>query len=319
MSVPIRLYLPTGLRLALALLLTGCSSIFSLGAPVLAQAPAPRAAAPLHIVATTTQVEDFVGNVGGERITLLPVLAPDDDPHSYQPTANDARNFAAADVVFANGVGLETWLDPLLNNVRPGTAVVWLGDDSGIALLQGSGNEQSQGDPHVWQDPTNAQKMVSVIRDTLIAADPDGAPTYQANATAYSDQLGQLDQWIGQQIQSIPPDQRKLVTNHDAFMYYVNRYGLTFVGSVIPSLSTEAEPSAAETRQLVQSIADEHVKAIYTESSVNPRLEQQIAQVAGVKVYSSLYGDALGQPSSSGGTYIDSMRSNTRQIVDGLR
>ena len=89
--------------------------------------------------------------------------------------------------------------------------------------------------------------------------------------------------------------------------------------TVIPSLSTEAEPSAAETQQLVQSIADQHVKAIYTESSVNPRLEQQIAQVAGVTVYSSLYGDALGQPNSTGGTYIDSMRANTQQIVDGLR
>jgi ABC-type Zn uptake system ZnuABC Zn-binding protein ZnuA len=250
---------------------------------------------------------------------LLPVLAPDDDPHSYQPTATDARNFAVADVVFANGVGLETWLDPLLNNIRPGTPVVRLGDQSGIHLLQGSGEEENQGDPHVWQDPTNAQKMVALIRDTLSAADPANGPTYQANAAAYSAQLDQLDQWVGQQIQSIPADQRKLVTNHDAFMYFVNRYGLTFVGSVIPSLSTEAEPSAAETQQLVQNIADQHVKAIYTESSVNPRLEQQIAQVAGVKVYSSLYGDALGQPGTPGGTYIDAMRSNTQKIVDGLR
>jgi zinc/manganese transport system substrate-binding protein/manganese/iron transport system substrate-binding protein len=306
--------------LALALVLASCLSLISVATPAaLAQAPSPRAAASLNVVATTTQVQDMVGNVGGARISLLPVLAPDDDPHAYQPTANDARNFTAADVVFANGVGLETWLDPLLNNLRPGTPVVRLGDDSGIQLLQGSGEELSQGDPHVWQDPINAQKMVARIRDTLSAADPDGAPTYQANATAYTDQLAQLDQWIGQQIQSIPADQRKLVTNHDAFMYYVNRYGLTFVGSVIPSLSTEAEPSAAETQQLVQSIAAQHVKAIFTESSVNPRLEQQIAQVAGVKVYSSLYGDALGQPSSPGGTYIGSMQFNTQQIVDGLR
>jgi zinc/manganese transport system substrate-binding protein/manganese/iron transport system substrate-binding protein len=300
--------------LALALLLTNWST-----PAVLAQAPSSRAANTLRVVATTTQVEDFVGQVGGERVTLLPVLAPDDDPHSYQPTATDARNFAAADVVFANGVGLETWLDPLLNNIRPGTPVVRLGDQSGIDLLQGSGEEENQGDPHVWQDPTNARKMVALIRDTLSASDPANGPTYQANAAAYSAQLDQLDQWIGQQIQSIPADQRKLVTNHDAFMYYVNRYGLTFVGSVIPSLSTEAEPSAAETQQLVQSIADQHVKAIYTESSVNPRLEQQIAQVAGVKVYSSLYGDALGQPGTPGGTYIDAMRSNTQKIVDGLR
>src|ERR1700682_3859507 len=138
MSAPIGFRVPTRLRRALAFLLISCSSLFSVSAPVLAQAPAPRAAATLHVVATTTQVEDFVANVGGDRITLLPVLAPDDDPHSYQPTANDARSFASADVVFANGVGLETWLDTLLNNLRPGTMVVKLGDQSGIQLLQGS-------------------------------------------------------------------------------------------------------------------------------------------------------------------------------------
>src|SRR3984893_6152476 len=198
------------LRLALALLVASCPSLTGAATPVaLAQAPAASPGG-LHVVATTTQVEDFVANVGGDRITLLPVLAPDDDPHSYQPTANDARSFASADVVFANGVGLETWLDTLLNNLRPGTTVVKLGDQSGIQLLQGSGEEQTQGDPHVWQDPTNAQKMVARIRDTLVAADPDGAPTYQANATAYGERLGQLDQWISQQIQTIPVDQRTL-------------------------------------------------------------------------------------------------------------
>jgi zinc/manganese transport system substrate-binding protein/manganese/iron transport system substrate-binding protein len=281
--------------------------------------PVAHAASPLNVVASTTQVEDFVGHVGGDRITLVPILAGDDDPHDYQPTADDARHVAQADIVFTNGVGLESWLDPLLTNVRAGTPVVKLGEQSGIQLLQGAGPEESAGDPHVWQDPTNVQKMVVQIRDTLATADPDGAPIYRANADAYIAQLVDLDQWIAEQIQTIPPDQRKLVTNHDAFMYYVNRYGLTFVGSVIPSLSTEAEPSAADTQQLIQTIADQHVRAIYTETSVNPRLEQQIAQVAGVKVYSNLYGDALGQPGSPGATYVDAMRFNTRQIVDGLR
>jgi zinc/manganese transport system substrate-binding protein len=278
-----------------------------------------RAAATLSVVATTTQVQDFVRHVGGERVTLLPVLGPDDDPHDYQPTASDARSFAAADVVFANGVGLETWLEPLLNNVRSGTPVVRLGEESGIAVTHGSGDEAEEGDPHVWQDPTNVQRMVAVIGDTLSAADPDGAPTYRANAAVYSDELGQLDQWIASQIQSIPAEQRKLVTNHDAFMYYVNRYGLSFVGSVIPSLSTEAEPSAAETQELVQRILEQHVRAIYTENTVNPRLERQIAELAGVKVYSTLYGDALGETGTPGGTYVDAMRFNTQQFVDGLR
>ncbi|MBO0884881.1 MAG: zinc ABC transporter substrate-binding protein [Mycobacterium sp.] len=282
-------------------------------------APTAHAAAPLNVVATTTQIEDFVAHVGGERVNVLPILAGDDDPHDYQPTADDARKFAQADLVLANGVGLETWMDPLLTNVPNGTPIVRLGDESDLPLLQGTGEEEQSGDPHVWQDPTNVEKMVVKIRDTLSATDPDGAPTYQANAEVYTAQLDQLDQSISQQIQTIPPDQRKLVTNHDAFTYYVNRYGLTFVGSVIPSLSTDAQPSAAEVQQLVQEIADQHVKAIYTETTVNPQLERQIAQLASVKVYSNLYGDALGKAGTPGETYIGAMQFNTQQIVDGLR
>src|SRR5919197_254009 len=233
-----------------------------LGVPAVAgQVPPSRADATLTVVATTTQVRDFVGQVGGDRNRLLPILAPDADPHDYQPTADDARKFAQADVVFANGLGIETWLDPLLSNVRPGVPIVRLGEESGIRLLRGLDDEEDDADPHVWQGPINAQKIVARIRDTLAAADADGATTYQANAAAYTDQLTQLDRWIG----------------------------------------------------------DQHVKAIYTETSVNPRLEQQIAQLAGVKVYSSLYGDALGQPGTPGETYIGSMRFNTEQIVEGLR
>jgi ABC-type Zn uptake system ZnuABC Zn-binding protein ZnuA len=305
---------------AIAALLVALLVAASAFAPAaLPTAPTAYAAAPLKVVATTTQVEDFVSQVAGDRVTVLPILAGDDDPHDYQPTADDARKFAQADLVFTNGVGLESWLDPLLTDVPAGTPIVKLGDESGIQLLQGLGAEEQSGDPHVWQDPTNVEKMVARIRDALSAADPDGAPTYQANAETYTAQLDQLDRWIAQQIGSIPADQRKLVTNHDAFMYYVNRYGLTFVGSVIRSLSTDAEPSAADVQQLVRDIADQHVQAIYTETSVNPQLEQQIAQLAGVKVYSNLYGDALGQPGTPGATYIGAMRFNTQQIVDGLR
>ena len=281
--------------------------------------PVAHAAAPLTVVASTTQIADFTSHVGGDRVQLVPILAGDDDPHDYQPTADDARHLAQADVVFSNGLGLETWLEPLLISVRSGVPVVKLGERSGIPQLTGLGEEADAADPHVWHDPTNVQRMVAQIRDTLSGADPDGAPTYQANADAYIAQLGDLDAWIAQQIQSIPADQRKLVTNHDAFNYYVNRYGITFVGSIIPSLSTEAEPSAADLQELVQRIKDQHVKAIYTESTINPQLAQQIGQLAGVKVYSNLYGDALGLPGTPGASYIDSMRWNTQQIVEGLR
>jgi zinc/manganese transport system substrate-binding protein/manganese/iron transport system substrate-binding protein len=271
----------------------------------------------IRVLATTTEVQDFVRNVGGDRIAVIPVMQPDEDPHDYQPTAADARAFSDADVIFANGVGLETWFDSLAANARPGVPVVKLGEQSGIALRGGDADEPL-GDPHVWFDPTNVQRMVANIRDTLDAVDPAGQTTYDANAAAYIGQLDQLDRDIMAQWATVPTEQRRLVTNHDALGYYVDRYGLTFVGSVIPSLSSEAQPSAAETQRLIQAIRAQGVRAIFTESSINPQLAQQIAQQAGVRVYSNLYGDTLGKPGSGADTYVAMMRYDTQTMVAGM-
>ena len=290
--------------------------------------PSPAALAPparkLNVVATTTQIQDFVRNVGGDRINLLPILPPGADPHDYQPTADDARKFVQADVVFYNGVGLEPWIEDLSKNVRGQTPVVELGQATGISIRAGEAHEEEEhehpeGDPHVWYDPTNAQKMVNAIRDALARAEAGGAPAYQANATGYNRQLDALDAQIKQQIATIPQNQRKLVTNHESFGYYAERYGLELIGTVIPSLSTEAQPSAAELQELVQKIRAENVKAIFTERDLNTRLEQQVAQQAGVKVVSDLYGDTLGPSGSDGDTYVKAMLHNTRVIVENLR
>ncbi len=301
---------------------------------------APPPARRLNVVATTTHIQDFVRNVAGDRVNLLPILKPGADAHDYQPTAEDARSLAQADIVFYNGVQFEPWLEDLVSNVPSGAPVVNLAESAGLAIRQGGeehdegeahaeegdehqegepseegedheegdeheegevhadegeeGHDRAAGDPHVWQDPTNVQKMVTVIAETLAAADAPGAAFYRDNATRYNLELAALDQEILGQIGAIPAEQRKLVTNHDAFGYYIQRYGLTFVGAVIPGLSTEAEPSAADVQALIEQIQAQGVRAIFTESNVNPRLEQQIAEQAGVKVYSTLYGDALG-------------------------
>lgn len=295
--------------------------------------PAPAAAQPkLTVVATTSQIQDFVRNVGGDRVNVLGILPPATDAHDYEPTAEEARKFGRADIVFANGLGLEPWLEEMATNVRPGVPVIVLAEAPGVAVRTSDGyhgeghegeghegEEAGESDPHIWYDPTNVQAMVGAIRDTLSELDPAGAAAYAAAASSYNDQLTQLDKDIASQVAQIPVEQRKLVTNHDAFGYYIDRYNFTFIGSVIPSLSTEAEPSASEVRELIEKIKAEHVKAIFTEEAFNPRLERQIAQEAGVKVVSGLYGDSLGPADSEGDTYIKAMRHNTQLIVDALR
>jgi ABC-type Zn uptake system ZnuABC Zn-binding protein ZnuA len=270
----------------------------------------------LSVVATSTQIQDFARNVGGERVTVVPILGPDEDAHTYQPTAADARNVAEAGVVLANGIGLEPWFDRVAQNARSRVPVVKVGEQSGIPVR--TDEDEGGSDPHVWFDPTNSQRMVLAIRDALAAADPDGKDIYAANAASYNGQLVRLDADIKALWAAVPESQRRLVTNHDVFGYYVARYGLTFVGSILESLSTEAEPSAAELQRLVQEIRSQGVRAIFTESSINPRLAQQISQQAGVRIYSNLYGDALGKPGSDGDTYIKMMLFNTRTMIDGM-
>jgi len=174
-------------------------------------------------------------------------------------------------------------------------------------------------DPHVWHDVTNAMAMVETIRDALSAADPDNAAAYAANADAYLAELAELDAWVVEQIESIPPERRKLVTAHDTFGYFAQRYGLEIVGTALGSLSTEAgDPSAGELAALIETIEAEGVPALFAENVSNPALIERIAQETGATIGEPLYTDALGAAGTAGATYIDLVRYNVTAIVTAL-
>jgi zinc/manganese transport system substrate-binding protein len=186
---------------------------------------------------------------------------------------------------------------------------------------EGAEHEDEEQDPHIWHDPRNAKIMVANIERGLAAADPAHATAYAANLTAYSAQLDKLDADNEAAFARIPAGQRKLVTNHDAFGYYVERYQLQFVGSVIPSLDTSAELSARQLNALVATIRKTGAKAIFTESSLPPKSAEAIARQAGVKVVGgedALYGDSLGAEGTPQGTYLGAEEHNTRVITSAL-
>lgn len=175
-------------------------------------------------------------------------------------------------------------------------------------------------DPHVWHDVANAMVMVEAIRDALSAAGPDNAEAYAANADAYLAELAELDAWVTEQIERIPPERRKLVTAHDTFGYFAQRYGLEVVGTALGSLNTEAaDPSAGELATLIEQIQAEGVPALFAENVSNPALIERIAQETGVTVGEPLYTDALGPPGSGAETYLDMMRTNVEIIAETLR
>ncbi|GAA4571883.1 metal ABC transporter substrate-binding protein [Planotetraspora kaengkrachanensis] len=281
----------------------------------------PGAPQPLKVVATTTQVGDFARNVGGDKVVVHQILKPNVDPHDYEPSPADIQAIAEADVVVKNGVGLEKWLDQVITSAGFNGTIV--DASQGVAIRQGDGSEEeSAGDPHIWHNPLNAKIMVANIEKAFAAQDAADASAYQANLAAYDAKIDALDADITKKIDSIPADSRKLVTNHDAFGYYIDRYKLTFVGSIIPSFDTSAELSGKQIADLVAKIRSTGVTAIFSESSLPPKTAEAIGREAGVKVEAgedSLYGDTLGPEGSAGASYLQMEEHNTDTIVTALK
>jgi zinc/manganese transport system substrate-binding protein/manganese/iron transport system substrate-binding protein len=272
-------------------------------------APAP---GKLQVVTTTTQLRDLLQQVGGGRVQVTSLLAPNVDPHDFSPTPSTARAIAGADLFVVSGAGLDDWGRHLLASA--GTSTPTLVASAGLPLRRIGGDV----DPHWWHDPTLFARATLRVASRLAELDPRRRGLYRRNARHYVAQLHALDRQNRALVACVPAGQRKLVTNHDAFGYLAAHYGLRVVGSVVPSLSTAAEASAAHVATLVRGIRAQHVRAIFTESSIDPRLERQIAREAGVAVRADLYGDTLGPAGSPGATYLGMERWNVRAIVTGL-
>lgn len=277
----------------------------------------PRGA--VKAVATTTQLGDFVRAVGGDRVQVVQVLRPNSDPHEYEPRPGDVTALLHAPVVFESGDGLDSWMGKVIAASGGHPRVVVLAS-SNVARMPGetSGPEASRYDAHWWHDPRNAEAAIAVIRDALSSANPRAAAVYARNARAYLAKLRRLDAGIAACMRRVPAAQRKLVTDHDAFGYFARRYGIDVVGAVIPSQTTEAQPSAGAVAQLVATIRREHVQAIFPESSVSPKLARAIASEAGASTAYKLYGDTLGPAGSDGATYLGMERHNADAMVRGF-
>jgi ABC-type Zn uptake system ZnuABC Zn-binding protein ZnuA len=267
------------------------------------------------VVATTTQVADFVRNVGGTQVEVVQLLAPNADPHEYEVRPRDVQALTGADLIVRSGGDLDAWLADAIEGAGTKAPVLTLSDK--IQTIAASEKGEAF-DPHWWQDPRNAVIAAGEIRAALDKADATHASLYDSSAKAYTAKLDKLDAAVAACIDKVPAAQRKLVTTHDALSYYAKRYGIEVIGTVIPSLSTEGQPSAGDTAKLVQTIDDAGVKAIFAESSVNPKVEAAIARETGAKVGKALWADTLGPEGSDGATYAQSIASNTAAMVDGF-
>lgn len=264
------------------------------------------------VLTTTTILADVARNVTGDRLNVGSLLPPGIDPHSYQPVPQDAAKIKDSKVLVFHGGEYERFLDGLLEAAgEPGQMIE---ASRGVQFLSNTDSV----DPHVWLDPTEVIVYVENIREGLTEFDPDGAEIYQANASAYINQLTELDAWIREQVAQIQPPHRVLVTNHESLGYFAERYGFTVVGAVMPGSSSDSAPSARQMADLIEQIKVHKAPAIFLDASDNPDLAKQIAAETGVKVIRDLHLESLteGGPAP---TYLDMMRDNVMKIVQALQ
>lgn len=295
----------TALILLVATLVSACSSLQT------------QTSSGLRVLATITFLADIAQNVAGQRVEVASLIPIGSDPHEYQLTPQDTARIAESQVLIANGVGYEAWLQKTLDNV--GSQRLEIVASSGLTPHPDASGGHPEGDPHLWLDPNNVIHYVENIRDGLTQADPAGASVYKANAVAYIEQLKSLDTWITEQVNQIPPGKRLLVTNHEAFGYFASRYGFTIIGTIIPSLSTEASPSAQQMAALIDQIKATKAPAIFVEIGVNTNMAEQIASETGTKVISDLYLETLSAPGGPAPNYIEMMKYNVTRIVGALK
>ena len=283
----------------------------------------------IKVVATTTQIGALTRQVAGDRVALTVLLAAGADAHDYEPSPQAIRKVNEAALVLRNGIGLDDWLDDTLENAGGDKKVVTITE--GVVVHDGEedgrreededeeGHEHEDGDPHVWHDPDNAKIMVENIVRALSEADPANAATFAQNGDAYKRKLDNTDREIRELIDAIPAANRKMVTNHDALGYFIERYGLTFVGAVIPSTNKDAQASAKELAELQDLIKKEGVKAIFSEEEVDPKVARELAKDTGVKIVEGLYADSLGDKGSGADTIDGMLLFNARKIAEALK
>jgi ABC-type Zn uptake system ZnuABC Zn-binding protein ZnuA len=283
----------------------------------------------MRIVVTTTFIGDVVENIAGDKLEIYELLTPGQNPHSYQPSPKDMVAVSQADLILANGFGLEDFLEDLLSGSDTKAEVIVVSEGISPLMMEGhqdDGDDHDSGDaleavmgldPHVWFDPNNVLIWTENITKTLAEADPVNKVYYQDNLQKYQEQLIGLDTWIREQIDLIPADQRELVTDHSTLGYFADEYDLVQIGAVIPALTTEAETSGMELAELIDTIREHQTGAIFVGVDFDPNLAHRVADETGVDLVSLYFGSLSdGEPA---GTYLAFMRYNVSAIVEALR
>lgn len=282
----------------------------------------------LKVVATFSVLGDMIRNVGGDFVDVRVIVPENADPHVHQTTPKDAKMIAQADLVIRNGLGFEGWFDRLIDNSGYKGPYVTAAERvkarplltlPAAPLNSSYINREEPRDPHAWHCVKNGILYVQTISKALQKALPHHQKTIEGNAQKYIAELEVLDRWVRQEFMKISPENRYVITTHDAFWYYGDSYGVHFLSPV--GISTDAEPSAAAVAQLLKDIKEKNIKAIFIENLSSRKLIEEISRDSKIEIDGVLYADSLSDPAvspSPAKTYVEMIRHNTSSILKAL-
>jgi len=283
-------------------------------AAMLGASAGAQAADPMKVSASFSILGDMVKQVGGDRIEVFTFVGPNGDAHVYEPTPADAKELSESKILFINGLGLEGWMTRLEKSSGfKGTVVT---ASKGVAPRKMVEDEKTITDPHAWQSLANGKIYVANIRDALIAADPDGKATYEANAQKFLDGIAAMETTVKEAVAKLPPERRKIIPTHDAFCYFGAAYGMEFIAP--EGVSTESEASAKDVAKIIRQIKAEKIPAVFLENVTDSRLLDQISKETGAKIGGTLFSDALSPPDGPAPTYLDMFRNNIETMSEAL-
>lgn len=288
---------------------------------ILSNAVATVQAGELKVVASFSILADLVSEVGGDRVSVTSLVKPDEDAHGYQPKPSDSRLLRDADLVLANGLGFDTWIERLSAAASRDKKLVIVSEgitplESGHAHDDHAGHDHGELDPHAWQDVANARVYAANIAKALATADPANAADYEANLARFDQQLEELDSEIRSTIAALPEARRTIVTSHEAFAYFGRAYDVRLLAA--SGVSANAEPSAAGIARLIRQIRREEAAAAFLENISDPRTIERISKESGARVGGTLYSDALSGPDGAAPTYVAMMRHNLATLIEAI-
>ncbi|MCZ4059072.1 metal ABC transporter substrate-binding protein [Pantoea sp. LMR881] len=269
----------------------------------------------VNVVASFTVLADIVKQIGGEQVQVKSLVGPNGDPHTFEPTPQDSQALAQADVVFISGLGLEGWMDRLVSaSGYKGQPVI---ASAGITTRSMEEGGERITDPHAWNSMQNGVIYATNVMNALIKADPEERAAIRQRGENYIQQLKTLDSWAKTSFEAIPVAKRKVLTSHDAFGYFGQRYGVTFLAPV--GFSTEAEASASAVGGLINQLKQQHISSYFIENQTDPRLVKQIASATGAQPGGELYPEALSVASGPAATYEAAFKHNVNAMLSSMR